>query len=619
MIKQIFKSPFLLIGIIHKYLGIIVEWLHRFWYFTYKSCTELPIIKWLWWLIIKTYEWTLIIFLVLFTFFIIFKTRWHIKDYELIQNIISENELMFYYSSIIIFSFIILRNIAFLYKFIQNYLVKWPTFFSLLWVFMIISNSDVEGKIYILSYIFVLISILAILAEFKWITKINNSQDKTLYYINSYKKVYKKTIPKQPNNKVFSKWYLHRKKKHYKKYVELAKKYNEKWNYIEPINDDPITLGNDIFWFREYVRNIYNLINGINTQKLNGSYSIWIVWEWWWWKSSILNLLHEDYIDWKENLIYYKFNPWNYTMQNLTEKFLNDLSQVLEKHNISNEIKAYLSSLQSLWEEIKLISNALNVLIPQRNIEELKTSINNSLEKLDKKVIFCIDDLDRCEPEEVLLMLNIIKNLGDFKNIIYLVSYDKKHIVDVLEKKWFEWIYIDKIVNMERYIPQVSSDQIEEYFLSQLSTILKSIKVNLEIEKTQEALNEVYTIFHLENLRFLKKLLNQIHTILQINYDGWNIGDLDDKNLWNIILINYVRLKDYVFFERVISIIKSTAKDTTTIEKNDIILINKCPETIQHSFLSFFNLEIVNDKHYWIMILLPNSSFHNLKFVQQFS
>ncbi|HBA45390.1 TPA: hypothetical protein DEG21_01945 [Patescibacteria group bacterium] len=46
-----------------------------------------------------------------------------------------------------------------------------------------------------------------------------------------------------------------------------------------------------------------------------------------------------------------------------------------------------------------------------------------------------IDDLDRCEPSEILIMLNLIKNLGNFKNIIYIVSYDKEHIIKVMDSK----------------------------------------------------------------------------------------------------------------------------------------------------------------------------------------
>jgi len=60
-------------------------------------------------------------------------------------------------------------------------------------------------------------------------------------------------------------------------YTEI-KSFNIKQNFIEPIPDEPIWIGNDIFWNEVFAKNIYDILNWINFKKFKKSYSIWIVW-----------------------------------------------------------------------------------------------------------------------------------------------------------------------------------------------------------------------------------------------------------------------------------------------------------------------------------------------------
>ncbi|UFX82621.1 KAP family P-loop NTPase fold protein [Candidatus Absconditicoccus praedator] len=428
---------------------------------------------------------------------------------------------------------------------------------------------------------------------------------------------------------------------------------NEKGNFINPIFDEPISIDNDdIFGINDIVQNLYNIILGIDFNNQKGSYSIGIVGEWGSGKSSIINYLKDKYLFGSPTIKTLEFNPWNYEKDDLINKFFTELSIVLGKStNLNSSIKKYLKALGELHSSF----NAINSLISSKSINEIKKDLNNELNNSGKKIIVIIDDLDRCDPYEILLMLNLIKNLGDLKNIIYLVSYDKGNITKVLDDKGFDGNYIEKIINIERFVPVFTQEQKKKYFKNELKNILGKLffnkiilplnfdkwfeslyvqdvyiskKANAEIrEKWQLAKREPYYFFkyldefnsivninlpktllnykklylnkpekivntllnefdkmlEVENLRFIKKLLNQLNIVLQLNLSNNTnmILDFHDEDYKKIIAINYFKLKNYSKFNYVIDkfILKEVGKlvDDKKIKriKDDDFLINK--------------------------------------------
>lgn len=126
-------------------------------------------------------------------------------------------------------------------------------------------------------------------------------------------------------------------------------------NPIKPLSDEPITFWNDkewkpydIFRFGDFSKNIFDILNWIEFDDwknggFKNSFSIIIVWEWWGWKSSIINLLDEEYLDWNPNFVVHRFNPWNYEKENLLNRFFWDLSAIIWNKSISKSLGKYLN------------------------------------------------------------------------------------------------------------------------------------------------------------------------------------------------------------------------------------------------------------------------------------
>lgn len=604
-------------------LYLIISYIKWLGYFIFRLLIENNILKKMFNNIKDLYFWILLFFLVFFYFYVSIKffINWYfVFNFETLSSkfidIIAVNIELYHKTSVVLLFIIFLSYFKKISDFTQKYLINWTIFLLLLWINLAIFLNTWKNFAYdffVLNYIgLISLSFLwfwIIASEVKAILNIDKQNSNKAYYINSYKKIYNKTYKNKYNNFNNTEEYVTLKYEHYKDYIEEAKKFNNiEKNYIKPINDDPITLWWDIFWYDNFSKSIYDIISWINTKDLKWSYSIWIVWEWGLWKSSIINLLYEDYIDGRNNFIFYKFNPWNYTKENILEKFLTDFSKNLDNKIFSKQILSYLSLLSEINWNFKILTSFLNNFFKDKTLNDIKNDINDYLWNLDKKIIIVIDDLDRCEPDEVIMMLNIIKNLWDFKNVIYLVSYDKKHIIEVLEKKWFEWIYIDKIINIEKYIIKPTSKQLEEYFFKEFENILWNINYKFNSDEVKQVIKENIIIFSTENLRFIKKILNHINLVLQLDDNKTKVLNFSVNDFSKLVLVNYIKLKDYVFFVNSLNIAISIELKNV-YKENYTLLSDKIIEEYRQSFIKTLWIEAPLDKTSWIISI--KSSYSN--------
>lgn len=294
-------------------------------------------------------------------------------------------------------------------------------------------------------------------------------------------------------------------------------------DYLVLNNDAPITLWDkDLFWIGRFTESIFQIIDWYSfNQNYKGSFSIGLVGEWWWWKTSVVNLLKEEFLDGYPWYKVYDFNPWNYEKKDLIEKFFIDLGLVIWNKKVSKLLNRYLSSLWELHKWFKFLWKVFW----NSNIDKIKYELNNELNDLNNtKIIIVIDDLDRCEPDEILIMLNIIKNLWSLTNVIYLVSYDKDNIIKILKQKWFSSTYLDKIINFERFLPLNNQDVLTDYFFKEFSNIINTIfekkekikqsvepfiknmeKINILLKPMQERIAKIWE--SIESMTGLWKLL----------------------------------------------------------------------------------------------------------------
>ena len=90
------------------------------------------------------------------------------------------------------------------------------------------------------------------------------------------------------------------------------------------------------------------------------------------------------------------------------------------KSTETNEFKQYISDYQTESEKIK----------------KLKRLISKITEKITKKLVLVIDDLDRSRPDFALEIFEISKHIFDVQNISIILVYDNNSMNKMISKKY---------------------------------------------------------------------------------------------------------------------------------------------------------------------------------------
>lgn len=130
-----------------------------------------------------------------------------------------------------------------------------------------------------------------------------------------------------------------------------------------------------------------------------------------------------------------------------------------------------------------------------------------------KKIIVFIDDLDRCEPENVLALLSSIKLFFTLSSdIIFFFGCDREAISKAVKHKYGEIIkadeYLEKVIDISFNMPQEISitKLLEHYFVNKISPDEKKINYSIELAK-------FFQIIKFTNPRHLKKVLTKFEII----------------------------------------------------------------------------------------------------------
>ena len=91
----------------------------------------------------------------------------------------------------------------------------------------------------------------------------------------------------------------------------------------------------------------------------------------------------------------------------------------------------------------------------ESSIQAMKNEVGDLIAGKEKTIVVIIDDLDRLESEEIFEVLKLIRVTANFKNITFIVAYDRKYICEMLGKKIQDAdTYVEKIFHVEIALPK---------------------------------------------------------------------------------------------------------------------------------------------------------------------
>lgn len=285
---------------------------------------------------------------------------------------------------------------------------------------------------------------------------------------------------------------------------------------------------------------ITDLYNSINFCKNKEKFIISITGEWGSGKTTILNIVKEK-LDKEKFIIIDDFDIWKYS--NEKSLIYGIVDEILKKININfsslriNEIvNGCLGILSSRMDiKLKYISSG------NKMIEKLKIIVNNYLEKNDKRIILIIDNLERTNSNNILIVLKAISTVLGMERFIYVLSYDEEEMKSIFEEKLkINYDYVEKIIQLPLRIPEISRERINKISNQCLKNLL------LYYGEDNNKIEEYITGFQVfsENIKDLRGLKRKINSIVNTCFFG--INDLNKNDYFIIELINQENHKLYI-------------------------------------------------------------------------
>lgn len=226
-------------------------------------------------------------------------------------------------------------------------------------------------------------------------------------------------------------------------------------------------------------------------------------------KTSILNMVVNEINYLSENdeekPIIVNFSPWNYTdKDNLISLFFRVLKNKLNmdkyeevRKKIGKALTDYSDALDALTlfpmvgsglaTILKTIAKAQGAeLAKDVDIDKTKENLVSVLGDTNQKIIVIIDDIDRLTNIQIRDIFQLVKQVGNFPNIIYVLSMDRDVVCRALESvhdiDGAE--YLEKIVQIPFEIPVLMKPKLKEIFLAKLDDTVNDISDdNVNINK----------------------------------------------------------------------------------------------------------------------------------------
>lgn len=290
-------------------------------------------------------------------------------------------------------------------------------------------------------------------------------------------------------------------------------------------------------------------------------------------KSSVINLATE-FIETetqkkryskKDKPIIIRFNPWNFTEQNqLITIFFSELAKAINYYDkgvdakkVGQKLVTYskffsvISLVPGLDPYTKIVEKVFKQVgeaskdwgeLQTKNLEQYKAELDKAIQKLGRKIIIVIDDIDRLNDKEIKQIFQLVKQNANFPNTVYLLSLDQEKALEQIGEKND---FIEKIIQVNFHIPAVEDVRLQKILFDELDKILKPFPEGLwNVERWSKVYHDGYKRLF-ASVRNVKRYINSLQFNININ--------ADEVNPLDFFVIEAIRVFFPTFYEGVAS------------------------------------------------------------------
>ena len=394
--------------------------------------------------------------------------------------------------------------------------------------------------------------------------------------------------------------------------------------------DKDVKISGDTLNRKNFAKSLaLNIQNYFERQDVNNCLTIGLMGEWGSGKTSLLNMTEEYLKDSKIKII--KFNPWLYSSYNqLVGQFFDELiMEFTDSRDVS--LTGFLRQYKIKVNELELakklavvgtslidsrlgsgVERILGSSSEEENLAYLKKKINGQL--AGRKVVCIIDDLDRLSRDEIAEMFKLIKIMADFKNMIYIVSFDKDVVSKALKEDYGGEKYIEKIINVPLYVPLITTDELTDLLLEEVDRLRDQYELAVDYSRLKRFLNfypmaqdKQFGVIHFfKNLRDIKRFINILEFNIELIKDEVNFADffvLTALQVFHLDIYNKIKYNEYLLTDH-------HYYDGVAISKDEII------ESKKRDFEKFYddeNITLILKKLFPMMNYIYDSNHYNFQ------
>lgn len=225
-------------------------------------------------------------------------------------------------------------------------------------------------------------------------------------------------------------------------------------------------------------------------------------------KTSVINMaineLNNLSKDDENKPIIMKFAPWNYSDKNsLISLFFKNLSYKLNNKDndafqkkVGKALTDYAGALDllSLVPVIGTSAAAVTKSFVQAkgtrmmkgvDLDKSKEILEKALVEANKKIIIIIDDIDRLTNSQIRDIFQLVKQVADFSNVVYILSMDREIVCNALSEvhniNGNE--YLEKIIQVPFELPELQKSKLHSVFCTKLEQIIGSLSDEISWDK----------------------------------------------------------------------------------------------------------------------------------------
>jgi hypothetical protein len=203
----------------------------------------------------------------------------------------------------------------------------------------------------------------------------------------------------------------------------------------------------------------------------------------------------------------------------------------------------------------------LSDLRPQTpSVHALKRELDGFLEsrphRTRNKIIILIDNLDRLPPNEILLMLKLIRLCSDFRDFVYVIAFDDKYVIDAInefvpsgEHALGGGEYLRKIIQTDLHLPAIELSSIDDFVNKAFAELQEAHEFEWPEDFSQRFPHFYQTNLRgrvIKNLRDAKKLANAAAFTLpliigELNHADWLVTEVlrvFDPSTYELVRMN---------------------------------------------------------------------------------